>query len=172
MRVERPSPSRRSRMLPRTAGSSSMARVRRSISSGANRPRAYVKPFSLNSAVWAALSMLGMVSSNLDRMEDVSPVFLGHRHLTPKLLLRQHVGQQGRIVAGHGDETIAGAVQSAEDIGLLRRILAVGHAVGLDRSPSAGLGIHALPRPSVQLRLELLGILAPPRALGRLGRIE
>src|SRR6185369_10017124 len=137
MRVERPSPSRRSRMLPRTAGSSSMARVRRSISSGANRPRAYVKPFSLN-----------------------SPVFLGHRHLTPKLLLRQHVGQQGRIVAGHGDETIAGAVQSAEDIGLLRRILAVGHAVGLDRSPSAGLGIHALPRPSVQLRLELLGILA------------
>jgi hypothetical protein len=42
--------------------------------------------------------MFGIVSSDLDRMEDVAAVFLADRYLTPKLVLRQHVGQQRRFM--------------------------------------------------------------------------
>src|SRR6478609_7307355 len=51
-------------------------------------------------------------SRKLCRGEDVSAVLLGDRYFTPELLVRQHVGQQDRVVAGHGDETIARSAAS------------------------------------------------------------
>src|SRR5690349_13421296 len=107
--------------------------------------------------------MLDIVSSNLNRAEDVAAILLADGYLTPKLLVRQHVGQQRRIIGRHGHEALARAVEPAVDVALFRRRLAVGDAIGLDRASAARPGVDPLLRPGIELGLQLLGILAPPR---------
>src|ERR1700722_5945203 len=99
-------------------------------------------------------------------------VYLSHRHSTPKLFGRQHVGQQCRFMGGHGDEAVAGTVEPAQDISAIRRVFAVGPAVSLDRAGACRLGLDALLGPRIELDLQFLRVLAPPWTLDRLGRIE
>src|SRR5947209_1724258 len=103
-----------------------------------------------------------MVSSN--RTEDVAAVLLRYADSTPKLFARQHVGEQGGVVGRQRHETVARAVEPTEDIGLFRGVLAVGHAVGLDRAAAGRRRVHPALGPGIKLGLQLLGILAPPRA--------